>query len=206
MASIAGLVIADALGTRRGIVDTESLNRLRIVGAVVGATPVGVIVSDFMAQREAASAVLPVVVAPQVTVQVPDVSERDAEAAKQVLEGLGLTGVVGESVVSMSVAKDRVVSQRPVAGELVASGSIVTLRLSKGFPMPNCVGFSCSDAQAQLTTLGLGFSLTQEPTDPAQVDKIVRQAPEPDVFVSLGQKVTLFCGTQRSTAAQTVKA
>ena len=49
MASIAGLVIADALGSRRGIQDPDALNRIRIIGAVVGASPLGIIVSDFVA-------------------------------------------------------------------------------------------------------------------------------------------------------------
>ena len=97
MASIAGLVIADVLGSRRGIQDSDALNRIRIIGAVVGASPLGIIVSDFVAQREAQSTVVAQTTTTttpsgttQTMVQVPGVIGRVVTEAELLLTSIGL--------------------------------------------------------------------------------------------------------------------
>src|SRR5436309_10205064 len=109
MASIAGLVIADVLGSRRGIQDSDALNRIRIIGAVVGASSLGIIVSDFVAQREAQSSVVASTTTTpptttQTMVQVPDVTGRAVASAETLLKSIGLQSQ-RQNVVSSKTAQ-----------------------------------------------------------------------------------------------------
>jgi hypothetical protein len=53
MISVFGLVIADVLARRKGIEDADRLNRVRLLGAIGGASPMGVVVTSVLVDREA---------------------------------------------------------------------------------------------------------------------------------------------------------
>ena len=133
MASIAGLVIADVLGSRRGIQDSDALNRIRIIGAVVGASPLGIIVSDFVAQREAQSTVVAQTTTTtstttQTMVQVPRVTDMVYDSAQKLLQSYGLRAQ-RQDVIGSTTAKDVVINQNPSVGTFVPTGTTVTARL-----------------------------------------------------------------------------
>lgn len=197
MVSIAGLVIADALGSRRGIQDVDALNRLRIIGAVVGATPLGIIVSDFVAQREAQSSV----VAPTTTttipsgttqtmVLVPDVTGKAVTEAESLLKSTGLQSQ-RQNVIGSKTAQDIVIAQKPSRGETVPKGTVVILSVSLGVVVPNVTNQSIGDATAQLQDSGLQAQPVNERSSTVQKGLVISQNPQPDSTVSSGSTVTL---------------
>jgi len=200
MASIRGLVIADALASRRGIVDSDSLNRVRIIGAVVGASPVGIIVSDFMAQREAQSSV----VAPTTTttttttpprttqtmVQVPDVTGMAVAGAETLLKSFGLQSQ-RQGVISSKTAQDYVIAQKPLAGETVPKGTVVILSVSSGVVVPDVRNLSLADATTQLQAIGLQVQPVNERSSTVPQGAVSKQDPPPGSNVSSGSTVTL---------------
>src|SRR5947209_19348138 len=160
MASIAGLVIADVLGSRRGIQDSDALNRIRIIGAVVGASPLGIIVSDFVAQREAQSTVVAQTTTTtstttQTMVQVPRVTDMVYDSAEKLLQlSYGLRAQ-RQDVIGSTIAKDVVISQNPSVGTLVSRGTTVTLGVSLGVVVPDVRNLLLTDATIQLQAIGL---------------------------------------------------
>lgn len=193
MASIAGLVIADVLGSRRGIQDADALNRIRIIGAVVGASPLGIIVSDFVAQREAQSSV----VAPTTTttttqtmVQVPDVIGIAVAGAETLLTSSGLQSQ-RQNVISSNTAQGIVIAQKPSGGETVPLGTVVILSVSLGVMVPDVRNLSLADAITQLQAIGLQVQSVNERSSTVPKDAVIRQDPLPGSNVSPGSTVTL---------------
>src|SRR5436309_1105105 len=198
MASIAGLVIADVLGSRRGIQDSDALNRIRIIGAVVGASPLGIIVSDFVAQREAQSTVVAQTTTTTTTstttqtmVQVPRVTDMAYDSAEKLLQlSYGLRAQ-RQDVIGSTTAKDVVISQNPSVGTLVPRGTTVTLGVSLGVVVPDVRNLSLTDATTQLQTIGLQVQPVNERSSTVPKDAVIRQDPAAGSNVSPGSTVTL---------------
>ena len=91
----------------------------------------------------------------------PDLSGSSATAAKDTLEGASLTYKSHRSA-SETVPKGQVIRQKPAAGETVQRGDTVTFWVSSGPPkvfVPDVVGLSQGDAQAQLEDAGFVVSV-----------------------------------------------
>src|SRR5262249_45040047 len=118
---LSGFLIGRVLGQREGIVDQSSLNRVALVGGLVGPSATGLIVTSVVARRERES-VQPVSPAP-VEVTVPDVRGMTGNDARTAIESLGL--VVG--------LPENVADQTPEpGGEPVPTGSEVKLFFKNG--------------------------------------------------------------------------
>src|SRR2546423_15101216 len=90
MFSLPGFFILKVLGQQRGVTDPAALNRIALIGGVVGLSPVGIIVGDSLIRREAPSAT------PQpAKVTVPYVFGRDFTAASNEITGRGLRVATG---------------------------------------------------------------------------------------------------------------
>jgi beta-lactam-binding protein with PASTA domain len=196
MASIAGLVIADVLGSRRGIQDSDALNRIRIIGAVVGASPLGIIVSDFVAQREAQSTVVAQTTTTtstttQTMVQVPRVTDMVYDSAEKLLQlSYGLRAQ-RQDVIGSTIAKDVVISQNPSVGTFVPTGTTVTLGVSLGVVVPDVRNLLLTDATIQLQAIGLQVQPVNERSSTVPQDAVIRQDPAAGSNVSPGSTVTL---------------
>jgi penicillin-binding protein 1A len=98
-----------------------------------------------------------------------------------------------------------VVDQTPAPGEEVGQGSVVTIYVSTGetpvAPLPNFVGLTLEQAQAQAQELelltGVKLTLVQqavEVTDPNLVGKIVATNPAPGTEITISATVAVFVG------------
>ncbi len=103
---------------------------------------------------------------------------------------------VGEvtTAASKEVAKGRVISQDPQAGDLVDPNASVDFVVSEGkpqVPLPDVVGKTKDDAADQLRGEGLRVILTQRDADDPE-DEVVEMQPPAGTQVREGSKVTLF--------------
>jgi beta-lactam-binding protein with PASTA domain len=199
MVSIAGLVIADMLASRRGIQDADALNRIRIIGAVVGASPLGIIVSDVEAQRAAQSIVaVPTTTATtttpsgttQMMVQVPPVTGMTFSRAESLLKNSGLQAQ-RQNVIGSKTAQDIVIAQKPPEGETVPNGTVVILSVSLGVLVPDVRNLLLDDATAQLHAIGLNANPKYEPSLRGSKDTVIGQDQPPGLNISPGSTVTL---------------
>src|ERR671931_126352 len=93
--NIVGFAIGRALAEREGVQDADRANRIALIGGVLGPTPVGLVVSDQVARREAETAQPAAAAA---LVSVPGVIGQTAQAAQQVLDQAQLTSTLQEVV------------------------------------------------------------------------------------------------------------
>jgi serine/threonine-protein kinase len=116
-----------------------------------------------------------------------------AQAERTIRDG-GLE--VGEitTAPSRDVARGRVISQQPQAGDLVDPGSSVDFVVSEGkpqIPLPDVVGQNKDEAASQLRDEGLRVVLSQrDADDPA--NEVIEMQPPAGTEVAEGSKVTLF--------------
>ncbi|MGH2652135.1 MAG: PASTA domain-containing protein, partial [Actinomycetota bacterium] len=129
-------------------------------------------------------------------VQVPDVVGRAVGDAGDLLRAADLDVRV-EFDFSGDVERDHVISQTPVAGEKVETGTLVTIVVSKGpreFPMPDVIGMTRDAAVVRLEEMGLDVRLVQLPGSSG--NEVVGQEPDPGTTVEQGQQVTIYIGGQ----------
>jgi serine/threonine-protein kinase len=125
---------------------------------------------------------------------VPTITGLTRTQAEQTVRDSNLE--VGEvtTAASKEVAKGRVISQKPQAGDLVDPNAKVDFVVSEGkpqIPLPDVVGKPKDDAAEQLRGEGLRVVLTQrDADDPA--DEVVEMQPPAGTDVRDGSKVTLF--------------
>ena len=92
---------------------------------------------------------------------VPDVHGYNEDSAKTAIAALGLTVGKVEPVDDPSVDKGLVIETVPKAGETVAAGSAVRLKVSSGkVKVPNLVGFDRGEATQTLTDIQLKYKTT----------------------------------------------
>jgi hypothetical protein len=111
---------------------------------------------------------------------VPTVVGGPLSGAPAVLTGAGLAlGSVTASP-SSSIPINTIMSQEPLPGSLVATGSAVDLVVSSGpapVAVPYLIGRTESDAVARLTTLGLGNSVTRAFSNTVPAGRVTNQTP-----------------------------
>jgi eukaryotic-like serine/threonine-protein kinase len=131
------------------------------------------------------------------SVQVPDVTTEDAGQAKSTLQSRGFN-VTETTQVSTSATPGTVISQSPVGGRSVASGSTVNLVVAKAPPtvaVPNVVGKSHGAANATLGAAGFPATPQQQTvTNQSQNGIVLSQTPAASTQVKRGTNVTIVIG------------
>ncbi|GAA1296687.1 Stk1 family PASTA domain-containing Ser/Thr kinase [Pseudonocardia xinjiangensis] len=176
--ALTGKTVAEATdllakqGLKIGAQTTKETSNADSVGKIISSTP---------GPGESApggSEVAVVIGAEQTTIQIPDVSGRDADDAEQALTQAGFR--VQTQDVDGGGDEGSVVGTNPQAGSRVARGSQVTLQVSRGneVEVPNVVGESVSDAQRDLQQAGFrNLSLaTADVNSQDQDGKIIKQS------------------------------
>jgi serine/threonine-protein kinase len=140
------------------------------------------------------------------SVQVPDVTSEDVGQAKATLQGRGFNVTTSDEV-STSAAPGTVLSQNPVGGKSVPSGSTVSLVVAKAPPtvaIPNVVGKTTGAANA---TLGAaGFPATQQQqtvTDKTQNGVVLSQNPAAGTQAKKQTLVTIVVGKYQAPTTPT---
>jgi membrane peptidoglycan carboxypeptidase len=131
-------------------------------------------------------------------VSVPSVVGMGEAEARQVVAGAGLTASVSYQY-SSSAASGTVISQSPLGGSTVDSGSTVYLVVSKGAPpasvVPNVVGLGEAEAKAVLANAGFTCKVVPAPADdPSKVGIVISQFPGGGATASPGAQVIITVG------------
>jgi beta-lactam-binding protein with PASTA domain len=127
-------------------------------------------------------------------VSVPPLVGRTEADAGDLLRASGL-GVSVVQEFSVEVPRGTVIRQKPAAGKIVTTDSIVTIIVSKGpqqFPMPNLIGKARDVARGELQGLGLVVREIQVPGSLGST--VVGQQPIAGGIVESGQEVTIYIG------------
>ncbi len=127
-------------------------------------------------------------------VVVPDVENLDVHKAEMILAEKGLKIIVEDEKFDPTTKKDRIIYQKPIAGELVEEGSAVRIVLSKGtegkvveseeIVVPSVIGFDVNQAKVYLSERGLSLGVIERQESEEPKDVVLKTIPEP------GQKVT----------------
>jgi serine/threonine-protein kinase len=150
-------------------------------------------------------------------IQIPDVQGLTEDAASKRLQDAGLE-VNPSFAFSDTVPEDRVIGTQPAAGTEVATGTAVTLTISRGsnrVEVPNVIGLNEQSALSALSQAELGGSVVQR-DDVAPAGQVVGQSPGAGQLVKAGTQVTVFVssgaitvpdviGQARKTAVNTLK-
>jgi beta-lactam-binding protein with PASTA domain len=115
----------------------------------------------------------------------PSLTGLTAEAAEAQLAQLGLETT--KETVPGPPPEGAVIAQNPAAGTTLQTGDSAHFNVSDGanpemVSVPNLVGLSRSEAQEQLTQLGLAFTVYVVPSD-EPVETVVAQNPAPGTSV-----------------------
>jgi serine/threonine-protein kinase len=124
-------------------------------------------------------------------IKVPDVRNMPLEKATSVLTQAGF-GVQTKDAFDDKVAKGKVVSQTPTAGQMAPKGSNILLVVSKGpqlFSVPDVTGMSVKDAENTLQQAGFQSRIYSFPGGPGRV---LRQDPGAGSKKPHGTTVTLY--------------
>src|SRR5438094_3905648 len=115
MFSLPGFAILRVLGQQRGVTDQDALNRIALIGGVVGLSPVGIIVGDSLIRQAVDSTVAPVTA----EVPVPLVVGHSVETAVGEIEKSGLRVVLKDKPPTAVVTE-----QEPSTGTLPPNGEV----------------------------------------------------------------------------------
>ncbi|MEE9177633.1 MAG: Stk1 family PASTA domain-containing Ser/Thr kinase [Acidimicrobiia bacterium] len=126
---------------------------------------------------------------------VPPVIGQNIDDAEQLIRSAGLA--VGQVVTrpDADFEVDVVIEQSPAAGVEVGAGTPINLVLSSGpevITLPDLAGMSQLDAIAQLTELGLKFSVNEEFSDEVAFGDVIRTEPEAGTQVLSGDTILLI--------------
>ena len=127
-------------------------------------------------------------------VLVPDVENLDLHKAEMILDEKGLKIIVEDEKYHPTTKKNRIIYQKPIAGEPVEEGSSVRVVLSKGpedklveteeIVVPSVIGFDINQAKVYLSERGLSIGVVERQESEEAKDVVLKTVPEP------GQKVT----------------
>jgi beta-lactam-binding protein with PASTA domain len=127
-------------------------------------------------------------------VEVPDIENLELHQAEMIMDEQGLKIMVEDERFDPTTKKDRVIYQKPTAGETVERGSTVRVVLSKGqgedtkeegqIVVPSVIGFDLNQAKVYLSERGLSVGVIEKEESEQAKDVVLRTIPEP------GRKVT----------------
>ncbi len=128
------------------------------------------------------------------TITIPDVENLELQKAEMIMDEKGLKIIVEDEKYHPTTKKDRVIYQKPTAGETAEKGSTVRIVLSKGqkeeiaegkeIIVPSVIGFDLNQAKVYLAERGLSVGVVDKKESEETKDVVLRTIPEP------GQKVT----------------
>ncbi len=199
--NVVGFLLGRTMAERENVTDQNAVNRIGLIGGVMGFSPVGVVLTTELARREGAAAAP--ATQPGAKVQVPDVVDLSVEVAKAELNNLGLQAQLAE--VRSNAVPGIVVAQDPKEGTLVSAGSAVTLTVSTGdgfVKVPDVTDIPF--AEAKKTIEGLNFTLVrlELKADDAFTEKVMIQVPAADEKAEPGSAVTVIVGIARDDTGQ----
>ncbi|MCF3100178.1 Stk1 family PASTA domain-containing Ser/Thr kinase [Streptomyces roseoverticillatus] len=126
-------------------------------------------------------------------VEVPDVTEKQLESARKILEAKGFqVNTKGKQV--DGVAADTVTDQDPKGGTKAEKGSEVTLTVATAKPtktVPSVVGQNVDAAKKQLQDNGFQVSVTEEDAPGQPPGTVTKQSPDGNTQAAQGSMVTL---------------
>ena len=131
-------------------------------------------------------------------VEVPDLSEMNANDARAALQRAGLKYESGTAEYSDKVKENRVLRQTPSAGEMVDKGSTVTYYLSLGeetISVPDVVGESESTATNTLENAGFKVKVSYEQDDYYYEGTVIRQSPTSNDKAKTGATINIVVST-----------
>ncbi|GAA4230257.1 Stk1 family PASTA domain-containing Ser/Thr kinase [Actinomadura meridiana] len=123
--------------------------------------------------------------------KVPDVTGKSLDEAKQTLKDKGFTVGRTSTTPSQTVAKDRVISTSPSAGERQSPDEPVDVVVSAGMSMPGLIGQNVDTAANQLRSMGLEVHIEKKKVDGKPANAVIEQNPPEGTGVSRGDEVTL---------------
>lgn len=128
------------------------------------------------------------------TVTIPDVENLELQKAEMIMDKKGLKILVEDEKFHPTTKKNRVIYQKPAAGETAEKGSTVRIVLSKGpseeikegeeIIIPSVIGFDLNQAKVYLAERGLVVGIVDEEESEQAKNIVLRTVPEP------GKKVT----------------
>lgn len=127
------------------------------------------------------------------TVEVPDLSNKNGELAKDMLTQVGLVGEIKKAS-STEIEEGRVINTEPEAGQMAHKGSTVIIYVSMGRSLDqtkvdNWVGTTIEDAAMLAGYKGLKVE-TELVASYEDEGKVVKQSIEPDEQVEIGTTIT----------------
>ncbi len=123
--------------------------------------------------------------------EVPDVEGKSLADAKSALEDKGFKVGRTSTSPSQTVAKDRVISTDPEAGEKQSPDEPVDFVVSTGMSMPRLIGETGDDAANRLRSMGLNVTVEKKKVDGKEPNTVIDQAPSEGTGVSRGDDVTI---------------
>jgi beta-lactam-binding protein with PASTA domain len=134
-----------------------------------------------------------------VPVAVPNVVGMTQAAATTAITGANLTVGTVTMQASSTVASGSVVSENPVAGTVVSSGSAVNLVVSTGpgqVAVPNVVGQTQAAATTAITAAGLTVGVvTMQSSSTVASGSVISESPAAGMMVTSGSAVNLVVST-----------
>jgi serine/threonine-protein kinase len=197
-----GFVFGRLLAQREGIEDPQAQDRIAILQAFLGTSPLNLIVVDQFARNEAAAqtAVPPPAPVPSTStpttsslkVQVPHVTGKAFDNARTQLQLCGLQ-TQRQEMTSLTDERGQVIKQDPPAGETVPIGTIVTLSVSQGVAVPNVYGMPYDQAKDSLASGNLQVVREAQTSKTVQEGYVISQNPVAGTLVSPKKSfVTLY--------------
>jgi serine/threonine-protein kinase len=188
-----------------GMTEEEAVEALQAVGLTLGDTEetnseeveAGLIISQSPepgVDVELGSSVKIVISAGRELFEVPDVVGLTESEAIEALRAAGFQVGSIDRQYNSEVDADSVISQDPVAGQMVPTATAITLVVSRGTELrevPDVVGDSKSDAEARLSEAGFKSTSTEEFSDSVDRGDVIRQSPQGGVSVEVGSTVTI---------------
>ena len=152
----------------------------------------GCVVSQSPAAGTSAGSGMAVALVVSLGVEVPDVVGKPRLTATTAIIAAGLTVGTVTQTYSPSVPVGSVISQNPVAGSSVASGSAVDLILSGTLTVPSVVGQSQEAASSAITAAGLTVGVVTQAFSPtAAAGIVISQTPPGETSAVPGMSVQL---------------
>ena len=187
-----------------GLTQDAALERLQADGFLVKLTPEanqtiepGVVISTDPvggSEAEIGSTIEVFVSTGSEEFPVPPVVGQDVNDARQLIEAAGLTVGQVETRPDADFDVDVVIEQSPAAGVEVGAGTPINLVVSSGpevITLPDLAGMSEREAIAELTELGLKFSVNEEFSVEEASGDVIRTDPEAGTEVLSGDTILL---------------
>ncbi|MEW6552945.1 MAG: PBP1A family penicillin-binding protein [Actinomycetota bacterium] len=131
-------------------------------------------------------------------VTVPGVAGMTEAGAVAAIRGAGLNPSVNYAYSSV-VARGIVITQSPLAGTSVVTGSSVSITVSQGSSpqssVPGVVGMSETAAKETITAAGFSYKVVYSPADASQVGIVISQFPGAGATAAPGSQIIITVGS-----------